>query len=265
MAVLSLQSKIPREVKIDYALFEEVAIYSVSEDGNSSSAAQTQVCIAIERPQLTLGGVVSGMLGNEDCQTNEEVRKRYAMKVFSVLRVVCKALSSLHADGLVHGNLSVTHIGKYDSKWKVAEVLGLQRVGTMFDPDQFSPSSPPESLIPRRTNSGHEVAFRTDLETNTAIDIWGFGKLAFEALVGEPLVLFDEKKEFDDDHRALMDILHWNEFNLEEVAYKLRRSAVPEEGVNLVVACLSPTPTDRPSVEAVLNHALWKEIRRQSK
>ena len=206
------------------------------------------------------------MLNNEDCQTKDEVRGRYATKVFSVLRIVGKALWSLHSCGLVHGNISLTHIGKYDTKWKVAEVLSLQRIGEVFDPDHFSPSSPPESVVPRQqSNTAHEVTFRTDLETNASIDIWAYGKLAFEALVGEPLVMFDENCEFDDDHRALMDILHWNEFNLNEVADKLRRSTVSEEGVNLILACLSPTPSERPTIDEVLDHQVWKELRRQGR
>lgn len=222
-----------------------------------------QFCIAVERPQLTLGGVVSGMLGNEDCQTNEEVRRRYATKVFSVLRIIGKAVFSLHAKGLVHGNISLTHIGKYETYWKVGEILSLQRIGDVFDPDRFSPSSPPEAVVPRQQSSmAHEVTFRMDLETHAAIDVWAYGKLAFEALVGEPLILFDESREFDDDHKALMDILHWNEFNLEEVANKLRKSAVVEEGVSLIMSCLSPAPELRPSMEEVLDHPVWKDLRR---
>lgn len=254
------QSEIIREISMDFDLFEEVAVYSAGDNG------ERQYCISIERPQLTLGGVVSGMLANEDCQTNEEVRERYAIKVFSVLRIVCKALSSLHSVGLVHGNISLTHVGKYETKWKVAEVLGLQKVGTFFDPDRFSPSSPPESVIPRHdSNKAHEVTFRVDLVTSPSIDVWGFGKMAFEALVGEPLVLFDDATEFDDDHRALMDILHWNEFNLEEVAEKMRKWSVPHEGINLVVACLAPQPSDRPTADELLCHPLWKELRRHSR
>ena len=260
------QSQISREVDLDFTLFEELTMFSVGENGSSFAESPRQFCIAIERPQLTLSGVVSGMLGNEECQTNRDVRMRYAIKVFSVLRIVCKALSSLHNAGLVHGNISLTHIGKYETRWKVAEVLGLQRMGKTFDPDRFSPSSPPESVVPRQNSSKpHQVAFRTDLETNAAIDVWAFGKLAFEALVGEPLIMFDESSEFDDDHRALMDILHWNEFNLEEVADKLRKSVVLEEGVRLILWCLSPSPDKRPSVDEILGHDVWKILRRQTR
>lgn len=246
-------------------MFEEMALYSVDENGNVAGEGQKQFCISIERPQLTLGSVVQGMLGNEDCQSNEEVRMRYATKVFSVLRIVCKALSQLHTAGLVHGNLSLGHIGKYENKWKIAEVLSLQRIGEAFDPDRYSKSSPPESLVPRRSGTAHEVEFRLDLDAAPSFDIWGFGKVAYEALVGEPLIMFDEASEFDDDHRALMDILHWNEFNLDEVAEKLRRSAVLETGVSLILSCLSPSPEERPSIDKMLEHSVWKELRRMGK
>jgi hypothetical protein len=216
--------------------------------------------------ELTLSGVVSGMVGNEDCQTNEEVRGRYAAKVFSVLRIVCKGLASLHATGLVHGNISLNHIGKYDGKWKIAEMLGVQKAGDVFDPDRFSPSSPPESLAPSQVASTtHQVAFSTDLVVGPAIDTWALGKLAFEALVGDPLVNFDETAEFDDDHAALMDIMHWNDFNLDEVAEKLRRSSVPDLGIDLIRSCLARAPEERPSSEAILSHPVWKELRRQGK
>ena len=260
----SKQSRLSREVTLDSMLFEELALYSVGENGSEIGEGPKQFCISIERPQLTLGSVVQGMLGNHDCQTNEEIRTRYATKVFSVLRIVGKALAQLHASGLVHGNISLTHVGKYETKWKVAEVLSLQRIGETFDPDRYSPSSPPESLVPRHSET-HQAEFRTDLVTSAAIDIWAYGKLAYEGLVGEPLVMFEEASEFDDDHKALMDILHWNEFNLNEVADKLRRSAVLEIGVSLIVSCLSPLPEARPSIDEIMEHPVWKELRRVGK
>lgn len=256
-----------REVSLDYSLFERITLFTVGENGALADRGQKQFCISIERPHLTLGNVVIGMRTNEDCQTDQDVRRRYALKVFSVLRIVCKALLSLHNDGLVHGNLSLTHIGKYDGKcWKLAEVLGLQRIGETFDPDRFSPSSPPESVVPQRhSDAAHQVMFRTDLTTTSAIDVWAFGKLAFEALVGEPLVMFDETAEFDDDHRALMDIMHWNGFNLDELTNKLRKWSITEAGVSLILSCLAPSPDDRPAIQEILEHPLWKEVRRQGR
>eukprot|EP00977_Amphora_coffeiformis_P013605 scaffold3600_cov171-Amphora_coffeaeformis.AAC.10 len=259
------ESRISREVILDSMLFEELALYAVGENGSETGEGPKQFCISIERPQLTLGSVVQGMLGNDDCQTDEEIRRRYATKVFSVLRIVCKALSQLHASGLVHGNITLTHIGKYENKWKIAEVLSLQRIGETFDPDRYSPSSPPEALVPRHSHNAHEAEFRTDLVVSAAIDVWAFGKLAYEGLVGEPLIMFDEASEFDDDHNALMDILHWNEFNLNEVADKLRTSAVLEMGVSLIVSCLSPSPEARPSIDEIMDHPVWKDLRRAGK
>jgi serine/threonine protein kinase len=254
-----------RENEIDFTLIEEVLVFAVGEDGGEATEdGPKQYCVAIERPNLTLTGVVNGMLGNEECQSNSEVRKRYTGKVFSVLRLVAKALRHLHSLGIVHGNVCMESCGKYEDKWKLGDILGIQKIDTVFEASRFAESAPPEGIEPLSNAAmKHQATFRTNAKTHPSIDVWGFGKMAFEVLTGEALVEFETGEGVVHDHRALMDIMHWSDFNLEEVRHHLKRAGVSKLGMDVVVHCLSPDPKARPTMEEILQHPVWKELRRQ--
>jgi len=243
-----------------------VLTFAVGKDGEQSvKQAPQQYCVAIERPNLTLRGVVTGMLGNEDCQTDSQVRQRYTLKVFSVLRIMAKGLRHLHSKGVIHGNICLENCGKYGDKWKISDILGMQQVGEYCDVSRFSIAAPPETVEPTSDAAmEHHAAFRTDVTAQPEIDSWGYGKLAFEVLVGESLIDLDKEKGINEDHRALTDIMHWNDFNLDEVRQKLAHIEVSSSGADLISKCLAPEPEQRPSMDEILNHPVWKELRRQS-
>lgn len=139
---------------------EEVRVFAVGANGLETSEVAKQHCIAIEQPNLTLVGVVEGMLNNRDCQTDPEVRKRYVDKVFSVLRVIAKALRHLHSLGIVHGSVSSKNCGKYANRWKVGALLSMCMAGE---------------------------AHHSGVRAHPSIDVLDFGKLSYEVSVGETL------------------------------------------------------------------------------
>lgn len=254
-----------RENELDFALVEKVLIFAVGEDGSEPVDGEpTQYYVAIERPNLTLGGVVTGMLENEECQIDLAVRQRYSGKVFSVLRVVAKALQHLHSQGIVHGNVCMENFGKYNDKWKLADSLGMQRIDGRFESSRFDQSAPPECIGPAsNTATEHQACFRHGMVTEASIDSWAFGKLAYEVLTGEELVEFEKNKNVNQNHQALLDIMHWSNFDQEKVLLKLKRVGISNVGIDLIVQCLAPRAEGRPNMDQILKHPVWKELKRQ--
>jgi len=241
-------------------------VFGVGEDGKPTAMGAKQHSIAIEQPNLTLEEVILGMVQNEDCQNVPAIRRRYAEKVFAVLRVVAKALRHLHGVGLVHGGLSTKSCGKYGNQWKVSDVLGIRRSGDSFGIERTSMSPPPESLEVDKGRRGwaQQAFMKESLEARPSIDAWAFGTLAFEVLVGAPLFpALDIYNVEDEECREAMNHIYlWNDHNLQEVRERLALCFVSEAGINLILECLSPQPEMRPTMSEILSRPFWNEIRR---
>jgi hypothetical protein len=232
---------------IDFSLIEEVSIFAVGEDGTpaTSAVAAAQFCISIEEPSLTLQSVVDGMIASEDCQTVPAVRHRYAEKVFAVLRLVAKGLRHLHALNLVHFSVDAMNCGKYGSRWKLRNAIGIKERGESVDFDrcQYAPE-----LV------GLNGSALSDIQPPA--DVWAFGKLSFEILVGEPL--------FGVGDRNLRQLLaEWDSLKV-SVHARLVQSCVTTAGSDLIISCLHPNPSARPTISDVLRDAFWQGLKRQS-
>jgi len=221
----------------------------------------------MEQPSLTLDRVVAGMLKNDACRENSELRQKYAVKIFSVLRVVAKALRRLHSLGVVHCNLSPEFCGKFGDRWKLLGILRFHRIGDTIDYSSFGQAAPPEALDPQISTNNHaldrQAAFRTNVKVDPSIDIWCFGKLAYDVLVGEPLVPFDSRKETRQYRKGLNSprILHLSTLDLVEARRSLRGVGVPLAGVDLITRCLSQEPDSRPSsMTEIVRSDIWEGV-----
>ena len=249
--------------------FEEVSTFAVSESGSEQEAAQ-QYCISIERPRsITLDRVVEGMLKKGGYRHDPDLRRKYAAKVCAVLRLIGKGLRHLHASGGVHGNVCMETCGKFDHEWKLLGRLNVQLIGAALDPSKFQYSFPPEALVLEEKegvvydSDAPPVAFNTELVADPSLDIWGFGQLAYESILGKQLVEFDKKKKTTEDAVSLLEVMEWDESNMRNVFEELLDSGIPESGADLIVSCLFPRPADRPkSMDDILSHPFWKEMRR---
>jgi hypothetical protein len=228
---------------------------------------QQQYCIAIECPQVTLDRVVDGMAKNTGYQHDIELRKKYAAKMCAVLRLIAKAIRHLHTSGVVHGNICMKNCGKFDQTWKLLDVMKVQRIGQPIDPARFERSFPPEGLqldehegaVYDSDNTAVSFQFVT---ATPSIDIWGFGKLAYETLVGKPLVDFDESKEISRDVVSLLEILEWDQSNMKTIFTDLLECGVTDNCAELITSCLFPRPEDRPtSMDTILEDPFWKDMR----
>ncbi|KAL3921507.1 MAG: hypothetical protein SGILL_002712 [Bacillariaceae sp.] len=258
-------------VELDNSFVEEVNVYVEYMDDplSASDKSAQRRCVSIERPQLTLDKVVSGMQKNGGYKNDLKLKMKYAAKVCSVLRLIGKALRHLHSLGIVHGNICMESCGKFSDGWKLLERLEVQMVGEGFDPLRFRNTFPPESLeLSEQDGAIYDsddapVSFVKNMTAQPAIDVWAFGQICYEALVGKPLVEFDQAKSPSDDVAALLQIMEWNQSNMQTVFSDLLESGIEESGADLITSCLFPDPGDRPSsMEEILDHTFWMDMRK---
>jgi hypothetical protein len=263
-----LQTEAARTIVLDFHYFEEIVAIAMDKDDPKRGTLPNgcKYFASVERPSLMLSSVVKGMLTNRDCQENAEVRWRYNMKVFSVLRLVAKSLRRLHSQGFVHGDVSVASCGKFDDRWKLMGLLGSQREGQPFGPNRLSNCAPPEAVEVNATQNKHGqrcTRFRSNLLARYSVDAWAYGKLAFEALVGQPLLepADDTSTSVSEDDACLVKLLHWSEFDVQDIRHELELVGVSLSAISLIVACLCPEPEKRPTMEQVLKHTVWSDLK----
>lgn len=253
-----------RDILLDPVYVEEIQLLG---DIAEAGEIHQHLCIAIECPQISLERVVDAMVKKGGYQHDVDLRKKYAAKMCAVLRLIAKAIRYLHRSGVIHGNICMANCGKFEHSWKLLDCIGLQRIGDSIDPIRFHQSFPPEVLqihedderIYDSDNSA--IAFR-DVEATPSIDIWAFGKLAYEALVGKPLVEFDPTKKTKDDVVSLLEILEWDQESMKRVFTCLLDGGVTESCAELVTSCLFPRPEDRPiDMDVILEDPFWKDMR----
>eukprot|EP00980_Cylindrotheca_fusiformis_P008855 scaffold1888_cov120-Cylindrotheca_fusiformis.AAC.25 len=254
---------------LDVDKVEEVVTFSVNDGGAKNTDLPQQFWMSIERPEVTLRDVADSMVRKGGYWNEPELRSKYAAKVCSVLRIVAKSLRHLHLSGVIHGDMNLSSVGKFDRTWKLLGRLGLQDLDHAFDMSRFQQSFPPEALHSVDQNSATcdsdaPVRFKDSIVTSPAIDIWAFGKLAYEAIMGKPLVEFGSKKP-SEDMAALLDVMEWDESNMKDVFTELLEAGgIGESGAELFTSCLFPRPEDRPaSMELVLSHEFWHENHRK--
>jgi serine/threonine protein kinase len=107
------------------------------------------------------------------------------------------------------------------------------------------------------------VSFRPKLIADPSIDIWSFGQVCYESLVGKPLVEFDKRRRPSEDVASLLQIMEWDQSNMESVFTDLLESGIEESGAELITSCLFPNPKDRPaSMDEILDHRFWRDMRK---
>lgn len=236
------------------------------DDGGMAQGPQ-EFCIAIECPQLTLDRVVDGMTKKGGYVYDTELRKKYAAKMCAVLRLIAKAIRHLHESGVIHGNICMQTCGKFEQSWKLLDTLRAQRIGDFVNKSRYGQSFPPEVLDLDDDDgavydSDNAAVSFLSAKAAVSIDIWAFGKLAYETLVGKPLVEFDPSKKPAEDTVALLEILEWDQPNMKAIFSNLLDSGVTDSCAELVTSCLFPRPDDRPSsMHVILEDPFWKDMR----
>lgn len=258
-------------VELDDLFVEKVDVYveRVEEPLQTNEQPAHKLCVAIVRPQMTLDKVVESMQRNGGYKNDFGMRMKYSAKVCSVLRLIGKALQHLHESGTVHCNLCTETCGKFEDGWKLLERLGVVMAGDPLDPSRFRRTFPPESLQLAEQqgamyDSDHApISFVETLTARPSIDIWAFGQVCYESLMGRPLVEYDRMKSPSEDVAALLQIMEWDQSNMQHVFSDLLESGIEESGADMITSCLFPNPVDRPaSMQEVLDHPFWMDMKK---
>jgi hypothetical protein len=263
---LSKTALLQKKVDFDRIAVEDIFNFCVHEyEGYASSSAPKQFCIAVEQPSLLLSRIVDKFTNNAEYRAEREMFNKYLSKVGLVLRIIAKTIKELHARGIVHGNIGMRTCGKFGDQWKLMESMGCRMNNEEFQSSHLNENSPPEAVDFREDKQHNVAVFRSSLPAHYSVDLWAFGKLAFEVLVGEPLVPFDSTQNVHDDSEALAAISSWNETNLRQVIRKLEDTGMSSLGADMITHCLCANPIDRPeSMDEVLNHPFWRDTKRKA-
>lgn len=249
---------------LDTTFVEEFDHFDVTDlDDNAPHGIPLKCCVSIEKAKMTLARVVAGMPRNHEYRSNTDLLARYYGKVKSVMHQICKALSHLHENGIVHGCVDSHHVGKFLESWKITGIIGSVVIGENIGLDRLGLHSPPETFIrsaPSGTGSirNTNTPFEMSLKAEPTVDIWSFGKLLYEVIMGESLLsLFLDN---DDESMSANFISRWSTVCLDILSNELLEAGVGSSGLDLIVSCLAPTKEDRPAtMSIVLQHPFWSD------
>jgi len=148
--------------------------------------------------------------------------------------------------------------------------VGVQFIGRDLPLVRFRRCAPPEAVLVVDDGGGgggrpRRFELSENFQASYSLDIWAFGQLMFETLVGKPL--FRSSSDLDNNIRATVHILGgWNEDNLRDVIHEVEVAGIGTVGADLISHCLCPHPEDRPkSMEKISVHPYLKAAASRSR
>ena len=179
-----------------------------------------------------------------------------------VLFQIAKGIEHLHNQGVVHGRICLDACGKFEKGWKLTDLIGVQFIGHKLPLSRYSNCAPPEAVqvLDNSAQCDNFCSRHTLCETMTAtesLDIWAFGSLMYEALVGKPIFETLELK----DTQTILKLGTWDDDNLRYIIAKVETCGIGTIGADLISHCLCPHPEDRPkSMGDIIGHPFWKTV-----
>mmetsp|Transcript_18088 Transcript_18088/g.41133 ORF Transcript_18088/g.41133 Transcript_18088/m.41133 type:complete len:301 (-) Transcript_18088:175-1077(-) len=268
---LSFQVEKIQSMMLDYKYFEELNHFKIHQ--TDAFVENIKHCIAIERPFMTLHKLVS--------TRNDDPNKfpKYIYRVTAILRLVAKGLTKLHRKNLVHGNLGLYCIGMFQNKqWKITSTCGILRSGDAIPLDRFANIMPPEYI----DFPGHDEGGLYHM-ADPGMDVWNFGRLVYEAFVGEPRMFSacsKDKSDLQKDSpknggdcnnddkddvsytKLQVNIATWDKDHIHVAIDRL--ASVKVLGIycaDMVRRCLCTNPHGRPKMTEILDHSFWEDMR----
>ncbi|KAL7537516.1 hypothetical protein ACHAXR_007868 [Thalassiosira sp. AJA248-18] len=246
---------------LDTKLFEEMSYFTAAEiEANSPCGVAIQYCVAVNKSMMSLANVVAGMPNYHRYRSDSTILGRYFGKSRSIIRPIAQALTQMHAIDIIHGLVDSNHIGKFGGRWKILGLPGSIIRGENFAPCRLGLHSPPEAFVlahSKRSRGFSHTSFAPSVKAEPSVDVWAFGKLMYEVLVGESLfMVFSD----NDNFCASRCILTWNDENLKKVSNKLLDERIGSTGVDLISCCLCPKKSARTkSMSDILQHPFWRD------
>lgn len=219
----------------------------------SQGTKSIQRFISCESPTLTLRTIVASM-NKKKYRDDRESFERYLTRIQKVFRMVAEALYYLHQKAIVHCNICPESCGKFENGWRLTGLVGSNYSGKSIQTSRMGQNMPPEAIVTSHGTSGkRKYAISSSFVASPSCDIWAFGKLMFEVLIGKGLLPRDiSSQEF------VNSLGRWNEDNLAHIVSDLEDRGVGTLATDLITHCLCPRPGSRPkSFEEILNHSYW--------
>jgi serine/threonine protein kinase len=189
----------------------------------------------------------------------------YLGKIQKIFKTIGSSIHYLHRQNVVHGNLNLESCGKFEDGWKLTGLIGAQSIGNPMTTLHMDTAAPPEAITFIGKQQQNAQLFET-YPVSPGIDIWAFGKLMFEVLVGKPLIPRDTEKHIRNDHRYLTILGCWNEDDLVQAVSMMEDTGNGTLAADLISHCLCKRPEQRPqSMEEVLSHPFWAASSSQRK
>jgi serine/threonine protein kinase len=241
-------------IAFETELFGELDHFTVSEtESNTTIVSSLLHCISADKPMTSLANVTDGMSHHRRVKHFRTSRK--------IMRGVAKALSKLHGGNIIHGSVHSHNVGKFGQRWKLIDLPGSVVTSELFAACRLGLHSPPEAFVLARCKTNHKrsiAVLAPSLVAEPTVDVWAFGKLLYEVLVGESL--FKDFMENGSNINASKCILTWNDKRLGKVSGKLSSEGIAATGVDLILNCLSPLRSTRfQTMSDILDHPFWRD------
>ena len=164
---------------------------------------------------------------------------------------------------VIHADINLDNCGKFGEEWKLMNTTGLTTAGHTIQKSRLGMSLPPEAV---EIDRSMRVRFKNTIVASVALDVWAFGKIMYEALVGHRLINLDENLGLQENQESLFSLAKWGDKDIERVIKDLAIQDVNATGADLISQCLSSNARDRPSsMTEVLQHPFWYIARRKSR
>jgi serine/threonine protein kinase len=132
------------------------------------------------------------------------------------LRRIGISLLHLHENGLVHTDFGSHNVGKFGPLFKMLGVGGCVRIGNMTNPKHGIYHSPEAVTIEDVIVDGkaRKTATVIPVIASPAVDLWAFGHMVYEAVVGAPLPAYSHRGKRVKSAN-LAKIARWDEDSLQ--------------------------------------------------
>lgn len=182
-----------------------------------------------------------------DCTVEHQMLDlRRAGKAFpsNELKRIAVSLLHLHENGLVHTDFGPHSVGKFGPLWKLLGVGGCVPIGGVTDPKHGIYHSPEAIDVSTVEVDGQErkTAKVVSITASPAVDLWAFGHMVYEAVVGAPLSAYSHRGQRVKSAN-LAKIARWDESSLKRALKHIDES--DSLARNVVTKFLHPDPEQR--------------------
>lgn len=154
------------------------------------------------------------------------------------------SLLHLHENGLVHTDFGPHSVGKFGPLFKMLGVSGCVEIGTPTDPKRGIYHPPEAVIVGNVIVDGQERKTATVISVvaDHSVDIWAFGHMVFESVVGAPLSAYSHRgKRVKSSNLA--KIARWDDHSLEKALRQVEDKDVLAR--NVLRKLLHPDPKQR--------------------